>query len=447
MIVNGSLANTSTSGQSSVYYKNIKEKISDIGDNIYTVSSLPSESSRTNYFVYGNGIWISIYGTNYEYYYISYDGITWVQKSFSSSFYHVTNLVYGNGIFVGIDTYSERTYIYYSRDGLNWSASGSRYSSNHLNILFDGYKFILIYNYSSSKWIKTSTDGVSWSEQISISVPGSYNSHTALAANGKLFFSYSSGGTVYWWYSTNGTSYTRVTLPSTISEKPSRLLWDGSAYHYVAASWEDPNIYRYTSYDGINWQADATINYGEYDIYNSGYYDNFIWFIRDRRVYVLTDWDDLVYYELPGNGQTTNATLNDQKELVYTAYDTGDKAFYYTAEEYQTISELVDDSGNNLITLPISGIESGTYYGSDTYGSSNPNQLEFSTMPSLVILQSSTHTALISPLLGIGKSGTTQFDSNLTVQYSGTTLSWYGSSSSNQMNSGLVQYTAFIASE
>lgn len=97
------------------------------------------------------------------------------------------------------------------------------------------------------------------------------------------------------------------------------------------------------------------------------------------------------------------------------------------------------------------GVESqvhpGSYTGSGTYGSGNPNSLVLEFEPKLVIIQgTSGRMAVMIKPSGIGVSIGSDTSTTLTVTWNGKTVSWYnGISAINQMNTNgeTYSYTAF----
>ena len=101
------------------------------------------------------------------------------------------------------------------------------------------------------------------------------------------------------------------------------------------------------------------------------------------------------------------------------------------AELWRMISE-VDDALAADIALRVQ-VATGNYVGTGTYGSGNPNKLTFDFEPQLVIVSegdSATHALFVR--------GTTVdcTNSGVVASWSGNTLSWYGTSVSNQLNQG-----------
>lgn len=99
-------------------------------------------------------------------------------------------------------------------------------------------------------------------------------------------------------------------------------------------------------------------------------------------------------------------------------------------------------------------IQTGTYKGTGTYGTSNKNSLTFNSLPKFVIIfgvgGSWSHLLFATPSYGValytkGSSSSNGGYSNVT--WSGKTMTWYSASSAaNQMNETDVEYTYFAIS-
>ena len=92
-------------------------------------------------------------------------------------------------------------------------------------------------------------------------------------------------------------------------------------------------------------------------------------------------------------------------------------------------------------------VAAGSYVGSDTYGSDNPNTLSFSFTPKvLLVLAQGTglyneyqNSMLLIHPMTTGVTGS-QTDSNVTVTWGENSVSWYGTASSYQLNSSRTYY-------
>ena len=88
-------------------------------------------------------------------------------------------------------------------------------------------------------------------------------------------------------------------------------------------------------------------------------------------------------------------------------------------------------------------IATGTYTGTGTYGSSNTTKLTFDFEPKLVLVapvtNPSTYWSIFSSLSNT--SMVTRTDYTTPVSFSGNTMTWYGSSASQQHNESGVKYS------
>lgn len=122
---------------------------------------------------------------------------------------------------------------------------------------------------------------------------------------------------------------------------------------------------------------------------------------------------------------------------------------------------LYDLSNNLLLTLPGVQIETGSYVGTGTYGSSNPNSLTFGFVPILVFLteintlnidgESPGLRAMFTvPSLsnnfstgGYEVFNSTYGDNSYSAKVNGTTLSWYSSQDATEQFNRVVGGTPF----
>lgn len=116
---------------------------------------------------------------------------------------------------------------------------------------------------------------------------------------------------------------------------------------------------------------------------------------------------------------------------------------------------LYDVSDNLLLKLPGVQIETGSYVGTGTYGSSNPNSLTFGFVPKVILINAST-TRISSNYNGILINGgnfglvfrnirvddTTGAISGCSLLFSDTNVSWYNIDSAvYQLNESGITYT------
>ncbi len=106
-----------------------------------------------------------------------------------------------------------------------------------------------------------------------------------------------------------------------------------------------------------------------------------------------------------------------------------------------SIYGLYDLSDNLLLKLPGAQIETGSYTGTGTYGSSNPNSLTFGFAPKMVFVIGGNYKTLgvfSSPVLSAAVSSTSFGSSSvkgLSVSWAGNTVTWYSTSNySLQLN-------------
>lgn len=107
-----------------------------------------------------------------------------------------------------------------------------------------------------------------------------------------------------------------------------------------------------------------------------------------------------------------------------------------------------DEQFMRCATLPgvPSRVESGSYVGTGTYGSGNPNSLTFGFVPKTVIVKTEATAAYFLYALAGSQSARSGVSSSAaTLTWSGNTLQWYSSSAISQMNtSGTTYYYVAI---
>lgn len=152
--------------------------------------------------------------------------------------------------------------------------------------------------------------------------------------------------------------------------------------------------------------------------------------------------------------QTAQSTATAAQTAAQTAADTataaqGDAlAAQQAAQAAQTAanSKATMSEVDAAISAALAGgakIATGSYTGTNVYGSGNPNRLTFGFVPKVVFVAtvgSGTRQAIpwvygsTTGLLALGASSNTLSASTVTLSWSGNTISWYGSSANGQMN-------------
>ena len=112
----------------------------------------------------------------------------------------------------------------------------------------------------------------------------------------------------------------------------------------------------------------------------------------------------------------------------------------HASQEYTEAGDWLDVWGN---AIPAVKMETGSYVGTGTYGSGNPNKLTFSFAPKMVVVTEYGATGL-GASTGMIWNGNPQIGTR-SVSVAGSEISWYDSSASNQLNSsGSTYYYAAI---
>lgn len=160
---------------------------------------------------YGQGKYVTfcIDGSNWYPAYSS-DGTTWTLGT-NAVVESPSFVAYGNGKFVYIA--SKSNYIYYSSDGLNWSATASLpYEITFSDLSYVGNKFIATGSYKIGNTypdiLITSSDGINWTI-IEPAVRGFWNG--SAYGNGKYVVN--GGNTYQMLYSTDAAQWTDIPIP------------------------------------------------------------------------------------------------------------------------------------------------------------------------------------------------------------------------------------------
>ena len=205
--------------------------------------TIAGETGDFNEFlVGGNRTWkvvLSEVGTN--------DITDWQAVTVDPGFRTIT---YGNGLFVG-GNFSQ---IYYSYDGINWNDTIGENYADHIvygNGLFVGVAFAQVFPGGiDTSWISTSTDGITWTSRT----PSEPIYFQDIAFGNGLFVAVGSIGTNRIMTSPDGITWTSRTTgitPNFIGVAYGNGIW-------VAVSNSSPGGTTFTSYDGLNWDEQAT---------------------------------------------------------------------------------------------------------------------------------------------------------------------------------------------
>ncbi len=137
----------------------------------------------------------------------------------------------------------------------------------------------------------------------------------------------------------------------------------------------------------------------------------------------------LAHQDENGNWVLNDAPPNKQMETLKCCMSKAD-----SADEYA--------NGNNYTSLGMTKIVTGSYVGTGTYGSSNPNSLTFESTPKVVLINDTTEDYWLYEMRAVyginaavsWRSGPSQYSCSNT--WENNTLTWYNTSSSDfQLNS------------
>ena len=120
-------------------------------------------------------------------------------------------------------------------------------------------------------------------------------------------------------------------------------------------------------------------------------------------------------------------------------YYVGSDGTVHDEQEYEEAGTFTDISGG---AIPMVSIETGSYVGTGRSGSSNPNTLNFSINPQMLVIMDtaaySVFSIMVNPWTEATKSNAGGSGMNVTVTWGETSVSWYSNDSSpspsKQMN-------------
>ena len=117
-------------------------------------SGLPESHDRISY---GNGTFVACSSLIEDKIYYSKDGLTWTASN-NNGYNHFSSITYGNGQFIAID--SDSSEVIYSQDAITWFNSTLVNDGVYEAVVYDGEKFIAIAKDSLN--VILSNNGVMW---------------------------------------------------------------------------------------------------------------------------------------------------------------------------------------------------------------------------------------------------------------------------------------------
>lgn len=333
-------------------------------------------------------------------------------------------IAFGNGVFVAVNGVSKAAA--YSKDGINWLSTQVSSSVAYNAGCFGGDKFIAL----SQNYMCYSLNGIDWIyNSTAFGVPSNQYWNDAVYGSGKFVavgsVNTGNGATTIGMYSLDGLSWTQTTMPS--------AYWFSVAYgngRFVAAARNNSNASGGFSYsdDGINWSSLASPSSTSMKwmdvVYGAGKFvaiadgSNVVAYSTDGMSWSLSTlpgaltWRTISY----GNGlfaamAADGATAYSEDGISWTNGDSvsmaGDPDVCFGMDMFVAVSnssELTAYSQNTFtvnakltdvlgvpIVLPSDQLDStvkiatGSYTGTGTYGSSNPNSLIFGFQPKMIM--------------------------------------------------------------
>jgi hypothetical protein len=212
---------------------------------------------------YGNGIWVSGGVGTVSCIGYSTNGFDWAIGSTipPSSISRIWAVVYRNGIWMagGFGTSYSVSTIYYSSDGINWTASSQTILRYIRGIEFNGTTWVAVGTNSvdsTPNIIYSDNPAGPWTEASIGNIFGKNSSAIAVKWNGKQFLVVGETPTTNIASSTDGINWTISTPPQ--YKAGYSIAWTGTLW--MIGQYNPPNGPLITSPDGINWSFVASAN-------------------------------------------------------------------------------------------------------------------------------------------------------------------------------------------
>ncbi|MCQ3908918.1 MAG: siphovirus ReqiPepy6 Gp37-like family protein [Mycoplasmoidaceae bacterium] len=264
---------------------------------------------------------------------VSEDLETWTEYNLNSSYLKPQEIAYGNGTFVVVGNAgsTDKTYIYYSKNGSTWTSveinTGVNFSVHINGLKFVNNRFIIVLGIKyvnsetgaitqTEQWTYTSVNGTSWTK-FSNTILGSTNYDIMdIMYNNGLYVKVGCSGGI--WTSTNLKSWTKV--PSGTTKKLVGISYGKGQFVVVGDSGTI-----LTSKDGKKWQ-----------LQDSGVTSYLIRSRYANGMYIAIGYNGTMLQSI--NGSEWQSIKNrDLKGLLYgMAYDNVNNMMVITGTRYST---------------------------------------------------------------------------------------------------------------
>lgn len=361
----------------------------------WTVVSWPF-TNYPNRIAYGDGTFVAVGANQSQGSFYSSDGLNWTAVALPSGSVYIGGIAYGAGKFVVTAT-SNSNQVYYSTDkGRTWQRATAGQYASWDDVAYGNGMFVAVSGYGGEReTVMQSTDGINWTAYYGLSwerfwknIDFVNGSFVATTAQDNGFAIYVSGG-----------GWRTSTLPK--SGHWFKVVHDGEKY----IAFMDGATSAAISYDGSNWSTAV----------------------------------------LPGTTANSRAVCyNDGKIVAMIGPST------VALSETIYPQKLVNALGEDVLMRGGAKIETGSYTGTNTYGSSNKNSLTFSFEPKLVFItgyaQSEKGTSLgyhtfvfvrqagQQSLAVSNGSGYYTYQLTLIATWGGNSLAWYNSGATNGLH-------------
>lgn len=407
------------------------------------------------YISYIKELGILFVSSNSGIYYSKNMGISYTKINTSYDETSEVHFAYGNGMIVTAAFSTGRYYT--STDGKTYTP---RSGAGIGQITFDGKRFVTASDASDGAKIKYSTDGINWSTKHMGAPSSNYRALKVQYLDGYCIFylAYINGSTIYYTDVVNGTGKTgswKFNLRSSDIYKYKGKYFATEEHQDTSSS---PTVYTYalmrsdSPVDSVNPAKLVLPGISKFLLTTD---DNLYILLTDGRMYKVVDpLSDSMGLQLisnPVNRGFAAASIPSEKYQSLSVIVSPTKTIQ-TYDEYITENELQTVLGKTLqipsrqVTgLDFAKVAIGTYTGTGTYGSNNPNTLMFLFAPKYIFIT--------RPDLGATAAGTNLnmvYDSpkanapsaTVDVIWNKNSVSWYSTSADNyQLNlSGQTYY-------
>lgn len=428
----------------------------------YTYNSFDTDTSGSGSsyrkIVEGNGLIVSIQEAKSSVQLSRDSGVTWETVNLSDYLTFVYGLAFGNGrfVFTGLNGKWAST-----ADFNSWK-TGQFDSTDIYLVEFGNGIFVAMNDIASKKMFSTSTDGTAWTNRTHNLSVASYQFSTSAFLNG--IFLFVMDGSAHALKSTNGLNWTYESTPTS-----SGMLIGTIANYFVLHNYNSYSTY--LSDDGSEWQNILTgMLYPAYEDESKLYFFKYgndsptgvATFVSVNKNNITTgnnlDLPSMTGWSYSGDWRCflRGQSIISGNKCINVAWNRANSpGVFITENTTKAVYTLQTPTGTNVTdevaqALGSVKVETGSYTGTGTYGSSNPNTLTFDGPPFVVYIRANDMSAAFVYLMYVkGLSDQSRYSYtngdlvDLTTTLNGNTLSYYTNDSYKQNNASGIEYVYF----